>query len=108
MLAMGIYFTSYHLIKHHMNTNNESSQALKHFKVMLAGGLAGLTSWVIGYPIDFLKTKIQSQDLDEKKYKSSWDCFMRNYRKYGFRVFTRGLFTVSLRAVPVNAVGFMV
>lgn len=75
---------------------------------MLSGGLAGLSSWVIGYPIDYIKTKIQSQDLDEKKYKNAWDCFMKNYRKHGLKRFTRGLVTVSLRAFPVNAVGFTV
>ena len=74
---------------------------------MMAGGTAGLLSWFIGYPIDYLKTKIQSQDLDEKKYKGMWDCFKRHYRKYGMACFTRGLWTVCLRAFPVNTVGFL-
>ena len=75
---------------------------------MMAGGIAGLSSWVIGYPIDFMKTKIQSQDLDDKKYKGIWDCFIRHYRKRGMKAFTRGLWTVCLRAFPVNTVGFLV
>jgi solute carrier family 25 (mitochondrial carnitine/acylcarnitine transporter), member 20/29 len=81
---------------------------IEKLKIMGAGGLAGLASWFIGYPIDFIKTKIQSQDLDEKKYKGIRQCFMINYRKYGLRCFTRGLLTVCLRSVPVNAVGFLV
>ena len=75
---------------------------------MASGGMAGLISWVIGYPVDFLKTKIQSQDLDNRKFKNAKDCFIRNYRRYGAKGFTRGLFTVSLRSFPVNAVGFIV
>jgi hypothetical protein len=35
-------------------------------KLMLAGGVAGLGSWIFTYPLDFIKTKIQSQDLDNK------------------------------------------
>ena len=75
---------------------------------MGAGGVAGLLSWVIGYPVDFIKTKIQSQDLDNRKYKGMSDCFIRHYKKYGMAGFTRGLFTVCLRAFPVNTVGFLV
>ncbi len=75
---------------------------------MISGGIAGLLSWIIGYPVDFIKTKIQSQDLDNKSYRSILDCYLTNYRKYGLNGFTRGLFTVCLRAIPVNAVGFLV
>ena len=49
-------------------------------KIMMAGGVAGLSSWVIGYPIDYLKTKIQSQDLDNKQYRGIWNCFWKHYR----------------------------
>lgn len=74
---------------------------------MLAGGTAGLISWVVTYPIDFVKTKLQSQDLDHKKYRGMLNCFQRAYKKYGLIVFTRGLVTVCLRSIPVNAVGFL-
>lgn len=76
-------------------------------KIMLAGGAAGLISWVVGYPIDFIKTKLQSQDLDNPKFKGISDCFWRVYKKYGPKIFTRGLVTVCLRSIPVNAVGFL-
>jgi len=42
---------------------------------MLAGGVAGLASWVFLYPVDFVKTKIQSQDLENKIYRNSYHCF---------------------------------
>ncbi len=103
---MGIYFTCFESIKSHMSYDREGSHAEK-LKIMAAGGLAGLTSWVIGYPIDFLKTKLQSQDLDDKKYSGMVDCFKRTYKKYGAHIFTRGLVTVCLRSFPVNAVGFL-
>ena len=74
---------------------------------MMAGGIAGLSSWVIGYPIDYLKTKIQSQDLDNKEYRGMLNCFWKHFRQHGMGGFTKGLWTVCLRAFPVNTVGFL-
>lgn len=70
--------------------------------------MAGLASWFIGYPIDFIKTKIQSQDLDNKQYKGMVDCFWKSYKQHGASGFTRGLATVCLRSIPVNGVSFLV
>lgn len=40
----------------------------------LAGGLAGVNSWIFTYPVDYVKTIMQSQNLENLKYKSSWGC----------------------------------
>ena len=77
-------------------------------KLMLAGSAAGLISWVVGYPLDFIKTKIQSQDLDNKIYKGIIDCLKTNVREHGKRILTRGLTTVCIRSIPVNSVAFLV
>ena len=63
MIAMGVIFTTFQVMKSQMKHDREGSFVEK-FKIMMAGGIAGLSSWVIGYPVDFLKTKIQSQNLD--------------------------------------------
>jgi hypothetical protein len=75
---------------------------------MFAGSTAGLMSWMIGYPIDFVKTKIQSQDLDNKIYKGIVDCLKTNIKEHGKRIILRGLTTVCIRSIPVNSVAFLV
>jgi solute carrier family 25 carnitine/acylcarnitine transporter 20/29 len=75
---------------------------------MSAGSIAGLFSWVFSYPIDFIKTKIQSQDLDNKTYKGIVDCLKTNIREHGKNILLRGLTTVCIRSIPVNSVGFLV
>lgn len=75
---------------------------------MSAGSIAGLFSWVFGYPIDFIKTKIQSQDLDNKIYKGIIDCLKTNIKEHGKHILLRGLSTVCIRSIPVNSVGFLV
>ncbi len=37
----------------------------------IAGGFAGMNSWMFTYPIDYVKTLIQSQDLGKLTYSSS-------------------------------------
>ena len=106
LLAMGLFFTSFVSIKRLMSHDREGGW-LEKTKIMLAGGTAGLISWIVTYPIDFVKTKLQSQDLDHKKYRGMLNCFQRVYKKYGLIVFTRGLTTVCLRSIPVNAVAFL-
>lgn len=107
LIAMGIYFTCFELTRRHMEHDREGSWKEK-FKIMTAGSIAGLASWILTYPIDFVKTKLQSQDLDRKTYRGTWHCFTSNLKEHGPRIFTRGLSTACLRSIPVNAVGFLV
>jgi hypothetical protein len=46
----------------------------------LAGGLAGCSSWLFIYPVDYIKTVIQSQSLSNLKYKSATDCAIKKYK----------------------------
>jgi hypothetical protein len=56
---MSIYFTSFEEIKKLMR--HDSNGGIKEkLKIMTAGAMAGLGSWVFTYPLDFVKTKMQS------------------------------------------------
>ena len=79
------------------------------FVSFFAGGLAGMASWVVCYPMDVIKTIIQVDGMNAKPiYKSSFECALVNYQKYGLSFFTRGLSTALWRAFPMNAACFMV
>jgi len=71
----------------------------------LAGGAAGMISWLSLYPIDVVKSRFQAED--SSKYKSTWDCAMKSYRADGWRVFTQGMVSTLLRAFPTNAITFL-
>ena len=34
-----------------------------------SGGMAGVLSWIISYPLDVIKSKIQAERLDKRSYK---------------------------------------
>lgn len=81
VISYSLYFSTYHNLKE----NN--------FSILNAGGIAGTLSWAISYPIDVIKTRIQSQ-----KYNSISKCIKKG------NLFS-GILICLLRAYPVNAVG---
>lgn len=80
---------------------------------MAAGGLAGTMSWLVVYPVDVIKTVTQvatdspvAGNLKSYKDMNSWEVGVCLYRRYGAKVFFRGLGPTLLRAFPVNATTF--
>lgn len=53
--AFGIYFSSYEL----MTRREDATKPIGTFHMMMAGGWAGVFSWLFTYPIDFLKSRLQ-------------------------------------------------
>lgn len=77
------------------------------WKLIISGGLAGSLSWVLSYPIDVVKTRIQMSN-NKIIYKSSLDCFRKLYQREGAKVFLKGFTPTIVRAFPVNATTFTV
>ena len=85
------------------------------FLVMLTGSLSGMASWSVIYPIDIVKTQLQTLPVkrkktflfrNEKKLTSALHIAKQTYRKGGVRAFWRGLFPSMVRTCVVNAVFF--
>jgi solute carrier family 25 carnitine/acylcarnitine transporter 20/29 len=72
----------------------------------IAGGISGSSSWLLSYPIDYVKTVIQSQQIENIKYKSAIDCVIKKYKEEGVKTFFKGLGVTLLRSFPVNGLGF--
>jgi len=71
-----------------------------------AGGIGGSASWLLSYPVDYVKTKMQSQNLSDLSYRNSIDCAKQMYRIEGIRTFFKGLGITLLRSFPVNGIAF--
>ncbi|BGP15549.1 hypothetical protein JCM10213v2_003528 [Rhodosporidiobolus nylandii] len=106
------------------------------WRVLLAGGLAGIAGWGVTFPIDVLKTKMQSlpypqpssassvsaaSSLQPSKLPSSYaptasphpysslsGAFRATLAEAGWRGFVAGLGPTLVRSVPVNMVTFAV
>lgn len=99
--SYGVYFVTYEML-----TKTSSKQSISTPHMLLAGGLAGTASWVISYPIDVIKSRIQAESSD--RYSGALDCLKKSVRAEGYRCLYRGLNSTILRAFPTNAATFAV
>ena len=110
--AFGIYFATYYgLMNLIANMKGISKNELSRTMIypFLCGGLTGIISWTINYPVDLVKTRIQLDGFNgrERQYKSSWDCFIKAWREGGVRLLYRGLFPCYARAFANNSFLFV-
>lgn len=75
-----------------------------HF--MFAGGMAGLAFWGPVYPVDVIKTLIQTDSGAKRKYNGMLDCFRQTVRTGGIGAVYKGIGPCILRSFPANAVTF--
>ena len=74
---------------------------------LFAGGVSGILTWLVNYPIDVIKSRIQADGTQGRHaYSGFLDCGRQIYRSEGVRGFKRGLGVTLVRAFPVNAVTF--
>ncbi|VDM39953.1 unnamed protein product [Toxocara canis] len=99
--AFGIYFASYDYMGRHLSKDG-TLESLSSAQLLIAGGAAGMFSWLFNYPTDVIKTKFQADDA----FKSYWEAIVHTYRTQGHRGFFNGLNSTLLRAFPSNAATF--
>lgn len=74
-----------------------------YFNVTSIFTFLGVLSWSICYPVDVIKTRIQTAPT---LYTSSLDCLKKTIAYGGYSSLFRGLTPTVIRAFPVNAVTF--
>ncbi|KAM7197159.1 Mitochondrial carrier domain containing protein [Naviculisporaceae sp. PSN 640] len=137
-IGYGFYFWSYELSSRWMakytatsaadgGTSSSNSNAAS---VLLCGGLAGIVTWASIFPLDVIKTRVQTQVLNaettsmngaqtpllqtasttirKKKPLGAWEITKQTYAEGGIKPFFRGLGVCSVRAFIVNAVQWAV
>jgi hypothetical protein len=82
----------------------QGRQDLDPASLFAAGGLAGITGWATVFPVDVVKTHMQSSTQSGLTLA---DAFRELHEEGGVRRFYRGLSAACLRAVPANAGLFM-
>lgn len=78
-----------------------SAQARRSYPVLIAGALAGVCSWVVTFPFDVIKTRVQSTlspNLDNP-FRNMWSTIVYSYRQEGLQVFFHGLKPTLIRLV---------
>ncbi|KAJ1983790.1 hypothetical protein H4R33_004625 [Dimargaris cristalligena] len=107
-LGTGIYFCTYETIKRLMSSPESPPGPLTFF---LSGGICGVFSWLIIFPIDLVKSTIQKDALLPShlvRYRGFLDCFTDLYRQRGIVSLYRGISVTLIRAFPIHSLNFLV
>ena len=82
-LAMGIYFQTFYVLKKQIDNT------------LICGGLTGMTSWILTYPIDVIASRQIAQNITIRE-------------AFSQRNLWKGIHVCLLRAMIVNAVNFKI
>ena len=119
--AFGLYFAAYDYIKdaantflsHQMGVQGEDPVGMQHTHTWVAsafaGGCAGSITWGMVYPIDVIKTRIQTAPLTTPSSELGMIHVGKQIvAQHGWRYLWRGLGITLVRAFPVNGTIFPV
>lgn len=101
-----LYFASYEVCKRYLsgiNAATAASEPLSVASVCLAGGAAGMSMWIGVFPIDTIKTRLQSGSGAQTMAQATREIYGRG----GIRAFFPGLGPALLRSFPANAATFL-
>lgn len=108
-VGLGIYFATYEaLIAEDIKRHHISRSDIEPWKLCLYGGLSGYTLWTSIYPVDIIKSKMQTDSLTGAKYKNSISVVKDIFHKQGIKGFYKGFLPTILRAAPANGATFAV
>ncbi|KAL4807233.1 mitochondrial carrier domain-containing protein [Aspergillus unguis] len=79
------------------------------WKIAACGAITGMVLWVVNYPMDVVKSKMQADGFGpEQKYTGMRDVIVQTWRAEGVRGFWRGVGIAVGRAAPVAGGTFVV
>ena len=119
--AFGLYFAVYDYMKDSVNrilarqagVDDLDASTMTHTHTWVAsacaGGIAGSVTWGVVYPVDVIKTKVQTSPLDTPlRDLSIYRVGASIVQQHGWRRLFRGLGITLIRAFPVNGTIFPV
>lgn len=109
-IGYGFYFWSYELstgLWQVAEPNKTASIWSDGPRVLLCGGFAGIATWASVFPLDVIKTRVQTQAIGLKRC-GAFDTTCEMLRLNGPSIFFRGFAVCCIRAFFVNAIQWAV
>ncbi|OAP59703.1 MC family mitochondrial carrier protein [Fonsecaea erecta] len=103
--AYGLYFATFEACVSMITTAKEMKRdKLPTWTVASCGALSGVAFWVGSYPLDTVKTKLQSDGFGQyRRYKNAWGATVEAWKSGGVKAFFRGLGPTLLRTMLSSA-----
>ncbi|KAH8917447.1 mitochondrial carrier [Atractiella rhizophila] len=116
-VGYGSYFAAYEwLVERECKKYKISRKEIPMSHSLLFGALAGYALWFTAYPLDVLKSRLQTDGLSrsstevtpfgQRKYRNFVDCARQLWREQGVKGFLRGLGPTLVRSPFANGATF--
>lgn len=100
-VAFCCYFSSFEALTRNSKDNN--------LWLFVAGGMAGICSWVTTYPQDVIKSRVQGDGWGRhQRYQGPRHCLRETIKEGGWKILYRGFGSTTYRAFIVNGVILLV
>ncbi|PVV03896.1 hypothetical protein BB560_001603 [Smittium megazygosporum] len=109
MPALGCYFGTYEFCKLYSTRFSSLSTpqgSPSQFAMFMSGGIAGVVSWLLSYPLDMLKSRMQ-MNYTYKSLGHTFSAMRTEAQSRGYSIFYKGLAPTLARAFPANAATFL-
>ena len=100
---LGVYFGTYDTLMYYARENKYPEKLSN----LIAGGIAGIATWTSMYPIDYAKTRIQSDSLTSPQFKRATQYLIHDVKAKGPSVMFTCFPLMMVRAFVANAAGFL-
>jgi len=97
------YFVTYELLKASMIPKGGTAADLTPAHIFLAGGCSGIAFWITVFPIDQVKSRLQTQSNSIPVYEGLIDAMKKVYFQEGLQGYFRGFGPTMARAFLANA-----
>lgn len=107
--AYGVWFLTYEfLIQTVMKTRGIVRRDISTPELMACGALAGDALWLASFPLDVIKSKLQSEYRfgKEQRFPNARAIAVDIWKNQGFKGFWRGIGPALIRAIPCSAATF--
>lgn len=99
-------FVSYEKFKKWMVQRSPDGHTLNTVDRLICGGLAGMTSVLVSYPLDVVRCRLSAQNNTLKLYNGIFNCLKLTYQQEGIYGLYRGLIPTLLGIAPYVALNF--
>jgi solute carrier family 25 (mitochondrial carnitine/acylcarnitine transporter), member 20/29 len=102
------YYCTYEGVRRLLDERDEAASDFEYgARIATAGGAAGVAFWAVAYPLDTIKTRIQTDSIvREHAVDTTIRGVLRSLRAEGAASLWRGITPTLLRAAPCSAVTF--
>lgn len=103
----GIYFLTYEALIARQIHKGIPRAEIPAWKLCTYGAISGTSLWLMVFPIDVIKSVMQTDNLKDPKFGNNMFAVARNmYKQYGISSFFKGFGPIMVRAAPANAATF--